>query len=160
MRKILLSILVVVVLAPACSYANDPEDRRTSAAGFPLGRVLIDTEEGSVFVDVEIAETEAQRQKGLMNRDSLPGDAGMIFLFFEPTTGGFWMKDTEIPLSIAFIDDDYRIRQIIDMEPCPKEPCEIYQPSDAFSAALEVNQGAFEEWSVQPGDRITLTRKS
>ena len=83
---------------------------------------------GEVVVAVEVADSADERQVGLMGRESLPEDAGMIFLFDEDTSGGFWMKDTLIPLSIAFADADGTIVSILDMEPCEADPCEIYDP--------------------------------
>lgn len=119
--------------------------------------VLIQTQGGEeVAVAVEIADTQEEREVGLMNREFLPDDAGMIFLFEEAITGGFWMKNTLIPLSIAFADGDGTILRILDMEPCEADPCEIYDPGVAYASALEVNQGAFENWGVEEGDPLTL----
>ena len=81
----------------------------------------------------------------------------MIFLFDEDYVGGFWMKDTLIPLSIAFAGADGTILAILDMEPCESDPCEIYDPGVAYRSALEVNQGAFDAWGVQVGDRLSLS---
>ena len=122
--------------------------------------VLIQTERGEeVPVTVEIADTQEEREVGLMHRESLPEDAGMIFLFEEEITGGFWMKNTLIPLSIAFADSDGTILRILDMEPCEADPCEIYDPGVAYRNALEVNQGAFARWGVEEGDRLTLEQR-
>lgn len=109
-----------------------------------------------VVVPVEVADTANERELGLMNRFSLPEDAGMIFLFEDETSGGFWMKDTLIPLSIAFVDADWTIVRILDMDPCDADPCEIYDPGVPYRGALEVNQGAFSRWGVEEGDRLTL----
>lgn len=125
---------------------------------FGYAKVLIDTEEGSVIIDAEQAETPEQRAFGLMFRESLGEDEGMVFLFFEEHEGGFYMKNTLIPLSIAFFDGKGTIVDILDMDPCEADPCEIYTPDETYEGALEVNQGAFEEWGVQEGDRITITR--
>ena len=149
--------LTLAVLAMAGCYDTDPASK-LSEHGFQTGRVLLGADEDDVLIDVEIAETQEERAKGLMNRESLPEDAGMMFVYFEPTRGGFWMKDTLIPLSIAFIDDEETIVQIIDMEPCTKDPCRIYSPDVDYVAALEVNQGAFEEWGVGVGDTVRLLR--
>lgn len=119
-------------------------------------QVLIDTGEDEVAVDVEVADSADERARGLMNRESLPEDAGMIFLFPEEASGGFWMKNTLIPLSIAFADADGRILRILDMEPCEEDPCEIYDPGVSYRSALEVNEGAFAEWGVEEGDRLRL----
>jgi uncharacterized protein len=119
--------------------------------------VLIQTERGEeVEVQAEIADTQGERELGLMHREFLPDDAGMIFLFDEEVTGGFWMKNTLIPLSIAFADRDGTILRILDMEPCEADPCDIYDPGVSYTSALEVNQGAFESWGVAEGDRLTL----
>jgi uncharacterized membrane protein (UPF0127 family) len=119
--------------------------------------VLIQTERGEeVEVAVEIADTQEEREVGLMNREFLPDDAGMIFLFEEEIAGGFWMKNTLIPLSIAFMGGDGTILRILDMEPCEADPCEIYDPGVSYQSALEVNQGAFASWGVEEGDLLTL----
>jgi uncharacterized membrane protein (UPF0127 family) len=68
------------------------------------------------------------------------------------------MKNTLIPLSIAFLDADGRILRILDMEPCEADPCPLYPPGVAYTSALEVNQGAFERWGVEVGDLVTLER--
>jgi uncharacterized membrane protein (UPF0127 family) len=94
--------------------------------------------EGEVAVDVEVADSDDERAAGLMNRESLPEDAGMIFVFPEDHSGGFWMKDTLIPLSIAFADADGRILRILDMTPCEVDPCRIYDPAVSYRSALEV----------------------
>lgn len=151
----LLSTLCLCALVLSGCYSNEPAE---SAAGLPLGQVLLGSDDGEVFVDVEIAQTPEDRQKGLMGRESLPEDAGMMFVYFEPTTASFWMKDTLIPLSVAFIDEEQTIVEIIDMEPCTKDPCPSYSPKSGYTAALEVNMGAFEEWGIGEGDTVTLLR--
>ena len=151
----ILWILCLCALVLSACYDNKP---KVSEAGLPTGSVLLGGEDDEVFVDVEIAQTDEDRQKGLMGRESLPEDAGMMFVYFEPTTSGFWMKDTLIPLSIAFIDENQTITEIIDMEPCTKDPCPTYSPKSEYTAALEVNMGAFEEWGISEGDTVTLLR--
>ena len=148
-------ILLLCALLLAGCYNNDP---KVSEAGLDTGQVLLGSDDDEVFVDVEIAQTDEQRATGLMNRESLPDDAGMMFMYFQPTTSGFWMKNTKIPLSIAFVGEDQTILKIMDMDPCTKEPCRIYSPGVEYTAALEVNQGAFEEWGIEEGDTVTLLR--
>lgn len=133
----------------AATTTGPAEDRGPEA--------VITTAQGDdVTVQVEVADEEDERARGLMNRESLDEDAGMLFLFPTETRGGFWMKDTLIPLSIAFVDGDGRILRILDMEPCRTDPCTVYDPGVAYRSALEVNQGAFAEWGVEEGDRLTL----
>ena len=111
---------------------------------------------GSVEVAVEIADTSLERRSGLSGRESLPSEAGMLFLNNEDVTFGYHMKDTTIPLSLAFIADSGAILAIVDMEPCAADPCPVYEPPSAYRAGLEVNQGAFERWGIEPG--ATLVR--
>jgi uncharacterized membrane protein (UPF0127 family) len=111
-----------------------------------------------VALDVEIAETEAQRDFGLMLRKSLPDDAGMAFLFPSDTKATFWMKDTLIPLSVAFADGDGKILAILDMEPCRADPCPVYDPGVSYRTALEVNKGALTRLGVRRGDVLEISR--
>ena len=139
--------------ADTCPTPTAPE---IAAAEFAEGRGLLDGDDGSTLIDVEIAETEEQHQLGLMNRTCLDEDRGMVFIFFEETSGGFWMKNTLIPLSIAFFDVEGKIVKILDMEPCEEDPCEIYDPGVPYMGALEVNEGSFDEWNIEEGDELQV----
>jgi hypothetical protein len=84
----------------------------------------------------------------------LPEDDGMLFVFDEATQGSFWMKDTLIPLDIAFWDADGRIHTITRMEPCDLgTDCPSYVPDEPYLFALEMNAGWFAEHGVEVGDR-------
>ena len=124
--------------------------------GFSTGTGLIRTGDRTIRLDLEIARSPAQRAFGLMHREWLAERAGMVFLFETESTGGFYMKDTLIPLSIAFLDSEGTIRRILDMDPCKEEPCKVYYPNVTYTSALEVNQGAFVKWGVAEGDVIEL----
>jgi uncharacterized protein len=164
-----LAVLLVLLVAAGCGGGDDePEARGTTSVadrapattdGEEEGpRVIIETGTGEVEIAVEVADDDGERQRGLMNRESLPADAGMIFLFEEDSSGGFWMKNTLIPLSIAFADAGGTILRILDMEPCEADPCEIYDPGVFYRSALEVNKGAFDRLGVEEGDRLRLER--
>jgi uncharacterized protein len=126
---------------------------------FPRGTVVIHTSHGNELVHVQIAETERAWVTGLMHRRRLAPRAGMVFVFPSDTRGSFWMKDTLLPLSIAFYAAGGRILRILDMAPCRAAPCRLYNPRVAYRGALEVNRGAFRRWNVKVGDRITLARR-
>jgi uncharacterized membrane protein (UPF0127 family) len=145
-----LPLLVVALALAGCGGDGADADRPA--------RAVISTESGEVTVEVEIADSEDERAEGLMGRTELSDDAGMIFVFPQETSGPFWMKDTLIPLSIAFYNEGGRIVRILDMEPCRSDPCPLYDPGAAFRGALEVNQGAFARWNVREGDRVRLER--
>ncbi len=102
---------------------------------------------------VELAVTDEERQRGLMFRRELEPDAGMLFVFEESALRTFWIKDTPLSLSIAYIDARGRILEIHDMEPHSLTPVRSRYPA---RYALEVNQGRFRELGIRPGDRIDL----
>jgi uncharacterized membrane protein (UPF0127 family) len=93
-----------------------------------------------------------------MGRRSLAPNAGMVFLYAGDTDAGFWMKDTLIPLSIAFADEKGRIVSILQMTPCRADPCRVYRARAPYRVALEVNRGAFRRWGVGLGDVIRVRR--
>jgi uncharacterized membrane protein (UPF0127 family) len=160
MRALLAAVIGLSLTASACSYGNDSGNGAQSArssAKLPVSTALIDTGDDSVLLKVEVADDEKERERGLMFRDSLAERSGMVFIFFEQTAGGFWMKNTRIPLSIAFFDRDGKILRILDMDPCRRDPCKVYDPGVAYWGALEVNQGAFDRWGVEPGDAVEVT---
>ena len=126
--------------------------------GPSVSDATIHTGQGPVVVHVETADTDAERQRGLMGRTSLPADHGIVFLFGnQPVTDRFWMKDTLISLSIAFWDADGTIVAIDDMDPCTTDPCSTYGSPSPYVGALEVNRGFFEEHGARVGDRIQLS---
>jgi hypothetical protein len=106
-----------------------------------------------VPVQVEIADTAAEWQMGLMGRTALAQDAGMLFVFDQEQLLSFWMKDTLIPLSIAFIDSQGRIVDIQDMQPLDETS---HQSAVPAQYALEVNQGFFGERGIMIGDTVEL----
>jgi uncharacterized membrane protein (UPF0127 family) len=150
MRRLALSLVFLLALAAGCGGDGGVSD---DGAG---PTVVIETADGEKEIAVEIADTPDERARGLMGRTSLPEDAGMIFVYPEPTEGGYWMKNTLIPLSIAFYDLDGKILRILDMEPCRLDSCPVYDPRIRYSGALEVNKGAFDRWGVREGDRLEL----
>jgi len=91
-----------------------------------------------------------------MNVESLPADEGMAFVFDEPVSSTFWMKDTPIPLSIAFVDEDGRVIGVRDMQPCEGDPCPTYGVDEAYVLAIEANLGWFEEHGIDAGDTAEL----
>ncbi|MCL2792658.1 MAG: DUF192 domain-containing protein [Spirochaetaceae bacterium] len=107
-------------------------------------------------LNIEIAETEEQRRVGLMHRKSLDRNSGMLFVFESDRILSFWMKNTYIPLSIAFISSDGTIREIRDMTPLSRESV---VSRNHVRYALEVNQGYFEEKNITVGDRVILPER-
>ncbi len=150
--KILASFLLLLVAGCTGEEAT-PDTAATSSSGEP-SVVAIDASGGEkVEVEVEIADEAVERQRGLMERTELAENAGMLFVFDREQPLSFWMKNTLIPLSIAYIDDDGRIVDIENMQPLD----ETGHPSDEpVMYALEVNQGFFEERGVEVGDKAEI----
>ena len=102
-------------------------------------------------LDVSLAEDEYSRANGLMKTESMPQDSGMLFRWSEADPRSFWMKDTSIPLDIAFIASDGSIINIEKMQPFSLKSVLSAAPA---SCALEVNSGWFEKHGVKPGDIV------
>ena len=103
---------------------------------------------------VKVADTQQKRDKGLMFVTYLPENEGMLFMFPGKRYGGFWMKNTWIPLSIAFLDSDGKILKILDMQPCTEATCPTYDPGISYKYALEVNLGWFKRNKMKEGDYV------
>jgi uncharacterized protein len=108
----------------------------------------------TIPLTVQVADTPKKRDKGLMFVEQLPENEGMLFVFSGETYGGFWMKNTFIPLSIAFLDSDGKILKILDMMPCKEDFCPTYDPELTYHYALEVNLGWFEKNQMKEGHFI------
>lgn len=109
-------------------------------------------EVGGHQVQAEYADTFLQRQRGLMGRTELAADSGMLFRFDEVRRHCLWMKDTPLPLSAAFLDEDGAIVDVIDLEPLSTEVRCSEKPA---RYALEMHQGWFEAQGIRVGDRLT-----
>ena len=106
-----------------------------------------------IAITVELAVTDAERNQGLMYREQLPDGEGMLFIFDRDQQLSFWMKNTIIPLSIAFISSDGRITEIRDMQPHDENPV---RSSRSVRYALEVPQGWFTRVGIYPGDVVDI----
>jgi uncharacterized membrane protein (UPF0127 family) len=146
-----MAMAIALMALAACRPATPVE-------GLPRGTLLIEGNSGPVQVDVSIAETRETKARGLMGVEEMDPDTGMVFLQDEPARISFWMKDTLIPLSIAFWGPDQRIATILDMEPCRTSTCPTYDPEIEWVGALEVNQGFFAEHGIEEGAPVRLER--
>jgi uncharacterized membrane protein (UPF0127 family) len=108
---------------------------------------------------VEIADDDASRAQGLMFRDELPADHGMLFIFPDERPRSFWMKNTRIPLDIIYIDRDFEIVSIsADTPPCRSRytRCPSYPSAGPAQYVLEINGGLAEQLGLQAGDRVVV----
>ena len=138
---------LVVVAVAALSFAG-LATAQDAAQRLPTTRLTA----GFHLITAEVARTADQRAIGLMHRAAMPANDGMLFVFEEPGQQCFWMKNTLLPLSIAFLADDGSIVNIDDMQPqtldshCSKKPVRF---------VLEMNKGWFDKRAITPGAKIS-----
>lgn len=123
-----------------------------SPAAGESGNLIIETASGALPFAVELADTPEERARGLMFRESLPADAGMLFVYPRDQLIGMWMKNTLIPLDMLFISDDGRILGIAERT-VPLSLTTVSSEAPA-RAVLEINGGTADRAGIQPGDRI------
>ncbi len=130
--------------------------RQEKKASLQTKMIKVSSGKRTTKLTVQVADTQEKRDKGLMFVGKLPENEGMLFVFSGKTYGGFWMKNTLIPLSIAFLDSDGKILKILDMVPCKEEECPTYDPELFYHYAIEVNLGWFEKNQIKVGDFVKL----
>jgi uncharacterized protein len=156
--------LVVAAVAAAWIAIASRQDQREAppathsvAPGAAAGRhvyLLRGPGRPEVRVSLEVAADEPARERGLSKRTEVPAGTGMVFLFPTDTTAAFWMKDTLVPLQIAFVAADGRVVSLNEMPPCRADPCPVYAPAAAYRYAVELPSGAFTAAGVDVGDQV------
>jgi uncharacterized membrane protein (UPF0127 family) len=117
-----------------------------------FNKVIINNKE----IFLEIADNDSLRETGLMNREKLDYDSGMLFIFDDEKILNFWMKNTLIPLDMIFIDKDLSIINIKHATPCKKDPCDIYASDSKAKYVLEVNYNYTNDNNIKIGDKVKL----
>jgi uncharacterized membrane protein (UPF0127 family) len=126
--------------------------------GFEQAAATVTAADGTVCkLCLWLAETEGQRALGLMYVTDLGGPDGMVFRYDSPTTAAFWMKNTLMPLSIAFFDQRGAYLDGFDMAPCTADPCPNYPTPANFTDAIEVPQGMLDELGMTPGGILAVS---
>jgi uncharacterized protein len=132
---------IFLVIASFASYAQTPQAH--------LQRAVLSL--GMFQIDAQIAQTPEERQIGLMFRAQMPQAEGMIFIFEEPSKQCFWMKNTILPLTAAFIADDGTILNLADMKP---QTTETHCSAKPVRFVLEMNQGWFAKKGIKAGGKL------
>jgi uncharacterized protein len=145
----------MLILALACTQpATPPQPAATAtpAQSTPSPRIVFPD---GFAVTVEIAADDDTRTQGLMFRDHLADDRGMIFLFPETGEYPFWMKNTLIPLDMIWIDEARRVAHVgHDIQPCKADPCPSYPPNARAKYVLEVAGGVAGKHHLKDGDTL------
>lgn len=136
----------------ALALAALPGGPATAQTGPQLNLPRTELAAGLHRIDAQVARTPEQRQIGLMLRESMPAHEGMLFIFEQPATQCFWMKNTLLPLTAAFVADDGTIVNLADMQPqTEKSHCS----SKPVRYVLEMNQGWFDKRGLKAGARLS-----
>ena len=141
-------VVAIVMLVSLAACGGDGSD---AAPGDVVRFPGVGTE-----LHVRVADSDDERARGLMGVERLPSDQGMAFVWDAPVETTFWMKDTLIPLSIAFVGTDDRIVTIAEMTPCRSDPCPTYAANAPFVLAIEANRGFYADAGIAEGDRALL----
>ena len=142
MKFIAIALLGLSVSLTAFSQTSD-------APQLDLPRIKLSA--GMHLIDTQVARTNAQRQTGLMHRPSMPQTEGMLFVFDEPATQCFWMKNTLLPLTAAFVADDGRIVNLANMKP---QTTDSHCSTQPVRYVLEMNQGWFDKKGIKAGSKL------
>lgn len=144
-----LVIVIVIIIAVVIYFQLKVETKKLT---------IINSQNKRIEVQIEVADTLLKKARGLMFRDSLEKNSGMLFVFNNTAYHSFWMLNTKISLEAIHIDETMRIVDIIEMEPC-KEKCNSYSPKRKSRYVLEVNKGFSKENNVAIDDRIEFNFK-
>jgi hypothetical protein len=154
------TVLLAVLALAACGHTRSTTGPVPNPSlDLPQGNLTVAGSAGpKLSLHVQIAESAQSRERGLMGVKKMPDQVGMAFLFGGPTSTGFWMKDTLIPLDIAFWDSKGRIVATSTMTPCGTGSCPVYQPATTYVSSVEMNAGLLAARGIRTGDKVTLTR--
>ena len=154
----IVAVAIIGILIFSTLYFNETSQEVIEFdKSISFSEVYIYTTNSEIKVNVEIADTPQKQSKGLMFRENLKWDHGMLFIFDNESVFSFWMKDTLIPLDIIFIDKAFKIINIVDNAlPCYIEPCPDYSSEKPAKYVLEVNAGFVEKNDIEEGDFISI----
>jgi uncharacterized membrane protein (UPF0127 family) len=150
MKKLFLFLLFVILAAQANAQMDVCQDSLYKEIKFAKKQITVCNKK----IDVEIADNESLRSVGLMCRDKMDDDKGMLFIFESPLVASFWMKNTKIPLSIAFFSRGKKLLNIDDMQALDEKG--IHTSRGLALYALEMNLHWFSKNKIKPGCRLVI----
>lgn len=149
--KLSMMVLTMVMAIAAATYFLDT--RRNDSC--PVSNPTTSLSVNGVVLSVEVAADKISRSCGLANRDRLPKGHGMLFIYEKERFLEFWMKETRIPLALAYIGNDRKIREILHMDPDTAQ--HIYRSHEPVQYALETNPDWFSTNDISVGDRVNFS---
>lgn len=148
MRKYFWLVLIVFILIVGVYYIVNSRKKTTTVS---MATVSIVNQK----FKVEIAKTDSEREKGLMNRKSLDANSGMLFIFPSSDIQSFWMKNTLIPLDIIYIDGN-KITEMTTLNPPIDNNIPRYTPKNKANFVLELNANTAGKYNFQPGNQVEI----
>lgn len=145
-------LFLLLGVLPACGPANNAD--KTAASEDASEDSYFPIEIGGSTLQLQLALTPAEQKKGLMFRDSLPPDHGMLFLFERPGRQGFWMQNTSIPLDIGYLDASGELREIHQL--FPFDETAVSSKSSEILMAIETNREWYRKNGINPGARLDM----
>jgi len=163
-RRLLATIALMslsLVLLSGCAFVDFVKEKASSLTGggvsFSTGSVVLHTKNSDLEVTVEIADTKAKREKGLVGRTKLEDGHGMWFVFQDSAPRTFWMKNTLMPLDVLFFDKDKKVVRLIEaMNPCTTPVCALYKSEVPASYALELPVGYVKAKGISLGNTVEV----
>lgn len=156
-NKFLLTLVLMGSMTFGCNDKQEPAEIESPGVEFKKeGEIYLTKPTGDTIrnIDVEIADSDYERETGLMNRHSMEDNQGMLFIFEEEAQRGFYMKNTYISLDLIFFSSDQQIVNIHeDAEPLSEETIPSREPAQYV---LEINAGLSQLWNLQVGDNLIL----
>ena len=148
MNKIIkILIIALVILAVAFLIAYNNFNKKVETICFK-----------EKCFQAEVVSNGQARQRGLMGRESLDQEKGMLFVFDKEDKYSFWMKDTKIPLDLIWMDKNYNIVDIQTLSQCTNDPCPTFAPTANAQFVLEINSGISAKFGIEIGDKAKLTK--
>ncbi len=140
-----IAALLLAFAGPALAQTATQDRPQLNLQRIPLSA-------GMHLIDAQVAQTPEQRQIGLMHRREMPATEGMLFVFEQPATQCFWMKNTLLPLTAAFVADDGRVVNLVDMKP---QTTDSHCSTEPVRFVLEMNLGWFAKRGVKAGSHLS-----
>ena len=147
MKKIIVIFLLIFLIGCGKIFSQKTE------------RIFIDNGKEWIELNVEIADDSEERSNGLMFREKLEENKGIIFIFDDENYQSFWMKNTLIPLDMIFVSKNLEIVDVKTAVPCKNDPCTLYKPSKPAKYVIEANAGFAAKNSINDGDKLIPNNK-
>lgn len=151
-RQTAFALVLALLLALPAALLCGPAEAKDPEAAPKFKKILV----GKTPLRVEVVDTLEKQERGLMFRQSLPENEGMLFVYREPQELAFWMRNTFIPLDIVFVGADGIILNIHQARPLDESV--LYRSAGSAKYVIETNQGWFSRHGIRPGDRVTFGR--